>query len=555
MPGDKAFPRVLFLSAYKPFPKATVAEDNLDLFYYRNTLFQKAFQLKQQVSHHPLHLLAQNQPCPAVVLENPTWDTFTKEFRNGNFDVVAFTFVVPLTNRIHEMAKWIKEQRPDIDIILGGYGTVIFNENVGPESKLRQLATHVCTGEGVAFFRKYLAERWGVSATSKPLVQHFVSNKNYLFRSRINLFTNASFAASLGCTNRCSFCGTSAYFKGEKKALFTPEDLAKNIIQRFNQEKNCAGFVIFDENFLADRSAFLRFSGVLQTNASLYENGAFLTVFASLEAIRQYTIQELQLAGVGTIFIGIESCNEKIVAGEGLEKRGDGTYGRVIQALHDSGINSLGSLVIGWDGHTPENIHRDMEQFVALRPTFYQVVMLHPIPGTALWKRMRKENRIIPDYEYENDGVASCNMLYKNFTHSELRKLSLLTYKRLVQQDGPWPVRMLENAIAGYIHLCHTPHPLLEKRRKGYRKIATRLFPLSLCAFISFPRLWIRIRIWKMWLNAAGRFPLAFGLSLLATPVLLPVLYLLYWFGVMKFALSPEGDQPETIRRAYNHHS
>jgi len=81
----------------------------------------------------------------------------------------------------------------------------------------------------------------------------------------------------------------------------------------------------------------------------------------------------------------------------------------VFKRLHDNGINTLGSLIIGWDSQTKEIAKADSERFIALNPTFYQVVPLHLIPGTALWEQMKQSNRIPENYQFECDGISKFN--------------------------------------------------------------------------------------------------------------------------------------------------
>jgi len=116
----------------------------------------------------------------------------------------------------------------------------------------------------------------------------------------------------------------------------------------------------------------------------------------------------------------------------------------VFKQLHGNGINTLGSLIIGWDSQTKDIASADSKRFIALNSTFYQVVPLHIVPGTALWQKMKNTNRISENYQFESDGITDFNFVTQNLPQLDALELVYQTYFGLVETGGPWPFRMFE---------------------------------------------------------------------------------------------------------------
>ena len=88
-------------------------------------------------SWHSLHFLAQNIPVSSVVFENPSIKSFKKEIQLNDYHIVAIGFTVVLIDKVLEMATWLKSNFPKIEIVLGGYGTAAFKDNLKETEKLK----------------------------------------------------------------------------------------------------------------------------------------------------------------------------------------------------------------------------------------------------------------------------------------------------------------------------------------------------------------------------------------------------------------------------------
>lgn len=541
-------PKILFASPCGPYPKLPIESDPIDFFYYRNTYKQKMFQLRSFQSWHSLHFLAQNIAVPSVVLENATMRQFQKEIKKGDYEVLAIGFTVLLTKRVLEMVEWTKRYKPSIEVVLGGYGTAIFKESFTTSDQLKSLSDHICFGEGLGFLNTLISKKWGIPQKIK-LVQDLLPAVSSFYRTRITIFKQIVVASGLGCTYGCSFCATSSHFNKQYVSLFKGKQLVDVLQKQATQHPDIQSAIIYDEDFLANRSSVIEFMHHFEASG-LNNRPFFLTIFASMKSILNYTIEELIRCGIGTIFIGVESLNEKVLGEEGLLKR-KGDIEKLFAQLHEHGINTLGSLIVGWDSQTKAIMRDDANRFVAMNPTFYQIVPLHAIPGTQLWEKLKSENRIDSEYHVENDGISDFNFNLKNTTRDEALNVISSSYSALVNEGGPWPFRMFENLLNGYLNLKESNKPVLANRARNYRPM---LFPIGLLAVAS--RLLFSgseySRRWKVVMKKYFKLlPNHFLFSLFLAPLVSSIIIIIYAFGSTRHYLLRKGDQPNFIRKLY----
>lgn len=543
-----SIPRILFSSPCGPYPRRPVESDPIDYFYYRNTLRQGVFQLRSFQSWHSLHFLAQNIPIDSVVLENPSFRQFQKEINGGSYDLLAIGFTLLLSGKVLQMLEWLKTRHPEIEIILGGYGTAIFQEDMELSSRLRALADHICYGEGLEFLQQLISQRYGFNSPAAR-VQNLLPAINSFFRTRIPLFRQIVLVGGLGCVYGCSFCATSSQFNRRYYSLFSGRQLFECLLQQTEQYPDIQSAIIYEEDFLAQKDKVSEFMECFSAS-TLAHKPFLITVFASVKSLLQYSMKDLIRCGIGTVFVGVESLDDQVLSDEGLIKR-QGKVEVLFAQLHSHGINTLGSLVVGWDSQSLEVAMQDTKGFIALNPTFYQVVPLHIVPGTRLWDSMKAEGRLLPGYQPDTDSIASLNFQPHNFAREQVHQLVMQTYSGLVKEGGPWPFRVFENLLQGILGLQKSPSDVLARRAGIYRQM---IFPIGLLAVVSV--LFFRGRgFLSRWKKCMKQFfnlsPFYALLSVVVAPLLFLALHGLYLWGYVSHHWSMQGDQPNYIRKTY----
>jgi radical SAM superfamily enzyme YgiQ (UPF0313 family) len=545
-------PKILFSSPITPYPPKKMEDDNIDFFYYRSSLKQGIFQMRQMHSWHPLHYLAQNLPCRSMVLENPTFRKFQDKVRRGGYDVVCMTFSIMTSSQILKMCSWVKEYNPEIDIILGGYGTTIFRVEVGIEKEIRKVVDHICQGEGLSFMQDYLEKRWNITR-HLPVSQRLIPSSHSLYQTRIPIYKIMHVFMSLGCSNNCSFCATSTQF-GKKINLLDGRQLYEVIREQAKLHPGITSLMVFDENFLEDRERIRVFQELMEQDRELAERPVQLNIFSSARSIKQYDMTDLVKCNIGNIFIGVESFCNDILHAEKLVKRGKDEIdiAGLFRDLHAHGINTTGSIVIGWDDHTLESTREELRQFVELNPSLYQIIPLQLVPGSELWSKMEREGRIIEDYSYDTLSLNRSAFQYKNFSHKEAFGLIKQTYHDLANEGGSIAFRCFENILQGIKTLTGSDDEQIQWRVKGYRKNLQLFFLFAFISrFIFFGKNFGHR--WRRAMKAAfGLYPVRLTLLSMAGIIIFPLLHGYVLLGMIRNRLLPNGDQPRFWKKAYD---
>ncbi len=207
------------------------------------------------------------------------------------------------------------------------------------------------------------------------------------------------------------------------------------------------GPILFDEDFFLNQE-YARELGRLLRNDKTTRGVRFFT-WSSIRSLSKFEPEELRDCGLGGVWIGVESflCGENLTIDQ-YKKRGGEEVKEMFVNLHKQGIATIGSLVLGFDYHTPENLKNDIDQFIALKPTLYQLSPLLPCPGTALYDRMTEEGRVLDSYEWKDFNLWSGDVFkLKNFDPGEIREFFDYAHDKIRDELGPPAFQFLESML------------------------------------------------------------------------------------------------------------
>ncbi|MCP4682441.1 MAG: radical SAM protein, partial [Desulfobacterales bacterium] len=383
-----------------------------------------------------------------TVLENPHWDEFDRELDEG-YDVVGFQLKSLHTKKISRMMKRIREKSPGTKIVVGGYGvntlaTPLPGDTNGDAIYIRDNADYICQEEGVGFMRKILDDHpidREITQYHMPMTGSSVAGLN--FQARI-----PSILVALGCPNACDFCNTSAMFKHKKIYVAEPEQTYRYMKHNSLRLKyNDVFTILFDEDFFINKEYVQELGRLLRSDEKTA--GIKYFTFGSIRSLSQFDAEELRDNGLGAVWIGVESflCGDNLTTDQ-YQKRGGKEVKELFANLHKNGIETTASLVLGFDYHTPENLKSDIDQFIDLKPTFYQISPLTPCPGTALYDRMSEEGRILDTYNWEDVNLWKDDVFQlKNFKPGEIKGFYDYAHDQISEKLGPPIMQMMESML------------------------------------------------------------------------------------------------------------
>jgi radical SAM superfamily enzyme YgiQ (UPF0313 family) len=178
---------------------------------------------------------------------------------------------------------------------------------------------------------------------------------------------------------------------------------------------------------LADDNAFVNKSYWKRLLVELAEKHIHWFAETDLSVAEDEELLDLmRKAGCAQVLIGLESPTETGLAG--LELKSDWKhrrwpqYRQAIEQIQSHGVRVNGCFVLGLDGHTPDIFDAVLD--FARESELYdvQITLQTPFPGTPLYERLRREDRLLYDGQWERCTLFDANYRPEPMTIEELRK-------------------------------------------------------------------------------------------------------------------------------------
>lgn len=205
---------------------------------------------------------------------------------------------------------------------------------------------------------------------------------------------------SRGCPYMCDFCDVTALF-GRKPRTKTPKQVITELeafgdIDRF-------GMVVFADDNLMGNKKVLK-SDLLPALIEWRKRKKLVVSFATQITINLADDPELMRlmieAGFQNLFIGIETPDD-----EGLEacKKSQNRRRDMIEnvkLLHNAGFVITAGFIVGFDTDTPAIFQRQIDFIQDSGIVIAGVSVLKAPPGTELYTRMKREGRLIEEFNF-----------------------------------------------------------------------------------------------------------------------------------------------------------
>ncbi len=195
-----------------------------------------------------------------------------------------------------------------------------------------------------------------------------------------------SIVVSRGCPHSCSFCYKESFFEGGKSFYVQKVDSALAEIERLKGRH----LYFLDDHLLGNpKFAESLFDGMMGMDRVF--QGA-----ATVESIlKGNLIEKAAKAGLRSLFVGFETFSPENLKQSNKSQNMDKDYRKAIQRLHDLGIMINGSFVFGLDNDNTDVFKRTVDWGIENAITTATYHILTPYPGTALYKTMESEGRIL----------------------------------------------------------------------------------------------------------------------------------------------------------------
>jgi radical SAM superfamily enzyme YgiQ (UPF0313 family) len=220
-------------------------------------------------------------------------------------------------------------------------------------------------------------------------------------------YASMSIQFSRGCPFNCEFCNVTALF-GHRPRIKTSDQIVAELDGLY--DRGWRGQVFFvDDNFIGNK-AFLK-ADLLPTLIH-WQKGKKMIPFnteASINLADDKELMDLMVrAGFDTVFIGIETPDEKSLTECNKVQNKNRDMIESIKVIQRAGLQVQGGFIVGFDSDTPSIFQRQIDFIQKSGIVTAMVGMLNAPPGTKLYERMMKEGRLIGLFSGDNvDGKTN----------------------------------------------------------------------------------------------------------------------------------------------------
>ncbi len=324
------------------------------------------------------------------------------------------TIIGPMLGHALNIARLVRNKRPDIPIIWGG-----IHPSTEPESTLHhELVDAICIGEGERTFleivdslrhKKNLRSIPGIGVKENGNVIFTSKNKKYvdldslplppyhmidleLFKkdtSRTGFFglkeeQTLSIETSRGCTYHCTYCANAA--RKEKLRLMSPSAVIRSIAHIIKQ--GVRSVTINDDNFFINKE---RATEILrEIVARKWDLEIFVAVRADyLSRLNEEDFRLMKRAGISMLGIGAESGSDRMLKLMNKKATVQSTL-EASRLLATHQINAWFHFLYGFPNETKEDLIKTYQvmQKIAETNPYAQVNLnlLIPNPGTPSYE-------------------------------------------------------------------------------------------------------------------------------------------------------------------------
>ena len=446
--------RILLSSVFGPYAQddefGSRSINPMELYYNQVTRMQGAFSPRLFHRSWGIMMIQENISAPCTVLDFPTREAFAREITEQQYDVVGISSIIVNVGKVREMCRIVRKLSPHSKIVVGGHVAAI----PGVDHMID--ADHIVKGEGIAWMRSYLGED-----PSAP-IRHPRITSGFDFRVMGRKLHEkpedvaVTIIPSVGCPMGCNFCTTSAFFGGKGKSVnfFETGQELFDIMCEMEAKTHTRFFFIMDENFLLQRPRAMELLALMKAHNKSW--GFY--VFASANAIRKYTVEELVELGIAWIWMGLESRKSH------YDKLNGTDTVQLVRELREHGIKALGSTIIGLEHHTPENIREEVEQAIAHDTEFHQFMLYTPVPGTPLYKEMSEQGRLLPGDLADIHGQFKFNFRHAAIGRDDSKRFLDWAFFRDFELNGPSIYRICRTTLQGWRKYRNHPDARIRER-------------------------------------------------------------------------------------------
>jgi radical SAM superfamily enzyme YgiQ (UPF0313 family) len=220
-------------------------------------------------------------------------------------------------------------------------------------------------------------------------------------------YASMSIQFSRGCPFNCEFCNVTALF-GHRPRLKTSQQVIAELDSVY--DAGWRGSIFFvDDNFIGNRRYLKTQLLPALIDWRKDKKGCVFFTEASIDLADDPELLDLMYkAGFDTVFIGIESPDEACLTECHKTQNKNRDLLQNVRIIHRAGLQVMGGFIVGFDSDTHSTFQRQIDFIQKSGIVTAMVGILQAPPGTQLFHRLQRENRLVSAFSGDNvDGKTN----------------------------------------------------------------------------------------------------------------------------------------------------
>jgi radical SAM superfamily enzyme YgiQ (UPF0313 family) len=220
-------------------------------------------------------------------------------------------------------------------------------------------------------------------------------------------YASMSIQFSRGCPFNCEFCNVTALF-GHRPRIKTPQQVIAELDNIYNAGWRSNIFFV-DDNFIGNKQYLKEHLLPALIEWRKDKKGCVFFTEASINLADDPELLDMMFkAGFDSVFIGIESPDDACLTECHKSQNKNRDLLQSVKTIHQAGLQVMGGFIVGFDSDTHSIFQRQIDFIQQSRIVTAMVGILQAPPGTRLFDRLRRENRLVSAFSGDNvDGTTN----------------------------------------------------------------------------------------------------------------------------------------------------
>ena len=226
----------------------------------------------------------------------------------------------------------------------------------------------------------------------------------------VNLYESMPLQFSRGCPFDCEFCDITELF-GRKPRTKDPQQFLREVEHVYETGFRGSLFIV-DDNFVGNRHKAKRLLPGLAAWQKAHGYPFSLSTEASITLAQDEELLDMMVdSGFTMVFIGIETPDAKTLAMAHKTQNLREDILSSVARIQRRGIEVSGGFIVGFDGETEDIFERQKEFIQKAGIPTAMVGLLIALPHTQLYRRLKKEGRILAETHGNNTHDFELNFV------------------------------------------------------------------------------------------------------------------------------------------------